>query len=110
MLKKATSKLMLEKLVVTAGGFNKHAGERANEDKRAGLNPQELVELLRASGGDGNGGSLAESGDITDALLDRLMDRSDLEGKEPKGGRLPPIGVGYEMVEERKGGLLNNIE
>ena len=120
MLKRAGSKLMLERLVITHGNFATEsvggagaggsAGAGPASKGGAGLSAQELIQLLRgeAAGDD----SLPQSGVISDADLAAVMDRSDLEGVTPKGkAPLPSRGVGFEVVEDKSGkGLLSTVE
>jgi len=111
MLKRANSKLMLERLVITQGNFQevREAAPRT-AGGAAALSAKELVELLKgdASGDD----SLPQSDVISDADLERLMDRSDLDGSGPPGRGPPPTrGVGFEVVEDKGGkGLLATVE
>jgi ATP-dependent DNA helicase len=120
MLKRAGSKLMLERLVITHGNFATEsvgggaaggsAGAGPASKGGAGLSAQELIQLLRgeAAGDD----SLPQSGVISDDDLKAVMDRSDLEGVTPKGkAPLPSRGVGFEVVEDKSGkGLLSTVE
>eukprot|EP00898_Chlorokybus_atmophyticus_P004705 jgi/Chlat1/5235/Chrsp33S08962 len=104
MLDRAGSKLKLESLVIGKGRFN-----TATVDKSA-LDVTELVELLKGNRDEED--DLPQSGVITEEDLDRLMDRSDLEGKVPSHGLLPSRGQGWEVVDNaNKGkGLLSSIK
>jgi len=107
MLKRAGSKLMLERLVITQGNFQevKEGGGKASS-----LSSSELVALLRGeTAGDED---LPQSGVISDADLEVLMDRRDLDGTWPKGAPPPPArGVGFECVEDKSGkSILSTIE
>jgi ATP-dependent DNA helicase len=105
MLKRAGSKLMLERLVITQGNF-----QELKETKGASLSAGELVELLRgeASGDEG----LPQSGVVSDADLDIILDRRDLTGTLPKGRAPPPLrGIGFEVVEDHSGkSILSTVE
>ena len=105
MLKRAGSKLMLERLVITQGNF-----QEIKEQKASTLSSGELVELLRGdtSGDEG----LPQSGVVSDADLDILMDRRDLTGTLPPGVPPPPLrGVGFEVVEDKSGkSILSTVE
>ena len=56
--------------------------------------------------------SLPQSAVISDADLDAVLDRRDLEGTLPKGAKPPaPRGVGYEFVEDNSSkGILSAVE
>lgn len=113
MLKRANSKLMLERLVITHGNFATDGVSATSSKQQAsgtGLSAQELIQLLKgeAAGDD----SLPQSGVISDKELEVIMDRCDLEGTLPKGKAPPPSrGVGFEVVDDRTGkGLLSTVE
>jgi ATP-dependent DNA helicase len=113
MLAKAASKLMLERLVVSAGGFH----EVATEKQPTQLTAEELMEVIRGipaaalTKNKMSDADIAQSGDISEETLERLFDRSDmLKGHVPKAGALPPCGVGYQtLVEPKAGGLLASV-
>lgn len=100
MLKRANSKLMLERLVITQGNFQE---VREGNSKGASLSASELVELLRGeTSGEAEG--VPQSGPISDADLEVLMDRSDMDGSALKGAPPPPLrGVGFEVVADQSG-------
>ena len=101
MLKKAASKLALEKIVVTNGGFK----QEKNEDKKS-LGADELMALLKGETGAADE-DLPQSANISDADLDVILDRRDLLGEIPPN---PPRGAGWEEVEDRSGmSLLGNV-
>jgi len=101
MLKKAASKLALEKIVVTNGGFK----QEKNEDKKS-LGADELMALLKGETGAADE-DLPQSANISDADLDVILDRRDLLGEIPPN---PARGVGWEEVEDRSGmSLLGNV-
>ena len=100
MLNKATEKLMLEKVVVDAGGFEDRQRQKSKSgDGSSQLNTNELQQLL----GEFKEAPLAaKSQTISDEDLDMIMDRRDMldenEGKMSK----PSEGVGFRVaVEER---------
>lgn len=104
MLKRANSKLMLERLVITQGNFQE---VRETNSKGASLSAHELVELLKgeAAGDD----SLPQSGVISDAALDVLMNRGDLDGTSKVAPQLR--GVGFEVIEDKSGkSILSTVE
>jgi len=105
MLKRAGSKLMLERLVITQGNF-----EEVKDGKGTGMSSTELVNLLRGDSVGEEG--LPQSGVISDADLEVLLDRRDLTGTLPKGTPAPPArGVGFEIVEDKsKGSILSTVE
>ena len=107
MLKRAGSKLMLERLVITQGNFQEV--KEANS-KGSSLSSNELVALLRGETTGDEG--LPQSGVISDADLEVLMDRRDLEGTLPKGQQPPPLrGVGFEVIEDKSGkSILSTVE
>lgn len=97
-LKRASSKLMLEKLIIHSGNF------RMGVEK--GFSANELVSLLKP---ESDGANVPQSGAISDADLELLLDRSDLEGK-PGARVLPLAGVGWEVVEDQSShGLLSAV-
>ena len=101
MLKKAASKLALEKLVVTGGGFKQ---EKTDGDRALGA--EELMALLKGETAPGDE-DLPQSANISDADLDVILDRRDLLGEIPPN---PERGVGWEDVEDRSGmSLLGNV-
>ena len=52
---------------------------------------------------------MPQSAEISDADMNLLLDRSDLEGK-PGARAMPAAGVGYEVVEDQSShGLLSNV-
>jgi ATP-dependent DNA helicase len=106
MLKRAGSKLMLERLVITQGNFQ----EVKSEQKSSSLSAAELVSLLRGEAGSEEG--LPQSGVISDADLECILDRRDLDGTLPRGKAPPPArGVGFEVVEDHSGkSILSTVE
>ena len=115
MLARAGSKLALEKLVITKGNFRQESGKEGAAAAKEGQKPKasgggvstdELIALLRGDVPEDAEG-LPQSTDISDADLDMIMDRRDLLGKAPPN---PPVGPGWEEVEDRSGmSLLGNV-
>jgi len=101
MLKKAASKLALEKLVVTTGGFKQ---DKTDDDRAFGAD--ELMALLKGESAPGDE-DLPQSRNISDTDLEMILDRRDLLGEIPPN---PPRGVGWEEIEDRSGmSLLGNV-
>jgi ATP-dependent DNA helicase len=101
MLKRAASKLALEKLVVTNGQFRQEKGA-----KESNMSADELIQLLRGETG-ANDEDLPQSANISEADLDVILDRRDLLGEIPPN---PPRGAGWEEIEDRSGmSLLGNV-
>ncbi|CAG9461080.1 unnamed protein product [Pedinophyceae sp. YPF-701] len=112
MLSRANSKLLLEKLIIRKGAFldsgtaekqqKKGKGKAGSDDASA-----ELLQLL-AAGGSTSGG-VAESGVVSDEMLEKLMDRTHMTEKRAAPYE-EPRGVGYEVVEQGDGaGLLTSV-
>lgn len=105
MLARAKDKLKLEKIVITKGNFK----QDYDNDKRAvTASKEDIIALLRPDTDAGQ--VLAQSGVLTDEMLVRVCDRSDLlDGF--KGEPLPTIGVGYRVPEVDTGAnLLGEVE
>ena len=107
MLKRAGSKLMLERLVITQGNFQE---VKEGNSKGSSLSSGELVALLRGETAGDEG--LPQSGVISDADLEILLDRRDLAGTAPRGAPPPPMrGVGFEVIEDKSGkSILSTVE
>jgi len=112
MLSRANSKLALEKLVITKGNFRQEVGKECDESVKkpkasgGGVSTDELIALLRGDV-DADADGIPQSMDITDEDLDVILDRRDLIGKAPPN---PPVGPGWEEVEDRSGmSLLGNV-
>lgn len=72
------------------------------------MNADELLELLRA---DYSGDDVPQSGVVSDATLERLLNRSHLELNQSGVLPYPASGVGYEVVvAQDSSGLLSNVE
>ena len=103
-LKRASSKLLLEKLIIHNGNF-RLSGDKAGAS--SGFSATELVSLLKS---DTDGADVPQSAALSEADLELLLDRSDMEGV-PGARVLPPKGVGWEVVEDQAShGLLSSIE
>ena len=98
MLARANSKLKLEKLVITHGGFTDAAGSA----KAGSMRAEDLIALLRGdAGADADEGAEPQSGVISDADLRTIMDRRDMDGTAPRGAAPPPTrGTGFELVDD----------
>ncbi|GHP10928.1 class II histone deacetylase complex subunits 2 and 3 [Pycnococcus provasolii] len=115
MLERANSKLKLMRIVMKKGEFEDKQLKKVADQKEgggaSGMKAEELLEMLKD---DIKQENISQSADITDGMLERLLDRSDLVdgGKTAaKGKDLPTVGVGYEVVEEKDGAsLLANVE
>lgn len=118
MLARARSKMALERLVIKKGAFKDVAnvggsGGADSEAASTGLSAAELLALLKGTSGIGEG-DIVESGEVDEAMLDKLMNRKHLEqSSHGKSAELPypPAGQGYtvDMHEDSKGGMLNSI-
>ena len=101
MLRKAQSKLLLERVVMKKGAFLQ---EKA-EEKRTSMNSDELLDLLQS---DISKDDVAQSGVISDKDLLRLLDRSGLESGKPFKGEM---GKGFEVIPQKDGSsLLKGIQ
>ena len=107
LLARARAKLQLERLVIKKGAFL-HTDDAAGA-AGAAMSKEELLDVLVRDGEGGADVALAESGDLEEATLDRLLDRTHLlEGtKRP----FPDAGRGFEVVHQISGsGLLAGVE
>eukprot|EP00889_Picochlorum_renovo_P002017 jgi/Picre1/29047/NNA_004441.t1 len=101
MLRKANSKLMLERLVIKKGAFID-----LEEKKNTSMNSEDLMEILKA---DVSLDDVPQSREIDDTMLAKILDRNHLGTGQP----LPydETGPGYEVVQQLDGsGLLKGIE
>ncbi|CAL5223570.1 g6105 [Coccomyxa viridis] len=106
LLKRARSKLALERLVIKKGAFLHQEG--VQEDTKTSMKAEELVEILKGED-DRKETDVAQSGVISEEMLEKLLDRTHLE-KHIKAP-YPDVGVGYEMVQANDGsGLLSGVE
>lgn len=117
MLARAQSKMALERLVIKKGAFKEvsssaAAASDADGGASTGLSAGELLELLRGSGGAGDGDT-AESGEVDDAMLDKLLERKHLELTSigpASSVPYPAVGKGYRVVtHEDSSGMLSSI-
>ncbi len=102
MLRRANSKLMLEKLVIKKGAFLD-----VEENKKGSMSAEELLDVLKA---DISLDDVPQSGEVDEKQLDKILNRSHLMGP----GRplpYPEHGTGYEVVTQLEGsGLLQGVE
>ncbi|KAK9839496.1 hypothetical protein WJX81_005727 [Elliptochloris bilobata] len=105
LLRRANSKLALERLVIKKGAFL--PGQEVEEAKATSMSAEELMDLLKADAG---GNDVPQSGVIDDQVLEQLLNRKHLERSKPTP--YPEFGVGYEVVQqlEGSGGLLSGIQ
>eukprot|EP00164_Ancoracysta_twista_P007281 GFYU01010307.1.p1 GENE.GFYU01010307.1~~GFYU01010307.1.p1 ORF type:complete len:752 (-),score=246.86 GFYU01010307.1:90-2345(-) len=111
MLEKANEKRKLEKLVIGHGNFK--GGRSLNAPaKKSGDKTKELLALLKSSEADAEL-DLGTAGIMSDAELERLLDRSDMDGAgESKGtkGKDEGKGRGYEILDgSGPGNYLDNV-
>ena len=100
MLRRANSKLMLERLVIKKGAF------LDVDTNKSSMSSEELLEMLKA---DVTLDDVPQSAEVSDAMMEKILDRTHLS----KGARLPypESGPGYEVVQQLEGsGLLTGIE
>lgn len=104
MLERAASKLKLERLVITKGNFKQEEKEQS-----VSVQATEILDLIGAT--QQEQGVKSESGDdISEAALQKLLDRSDLRDGF-KGRPFPKEGPGFKVVEAEDGrGLLSGVE
>ena len=107
MLRRANDKLKLMRIVMKKGEFEQEQKKEVKDVGQGGVRAEELLDLLKD---DIRQEDVSQSKDISDAMLERLLDRSDLiDGYAGKA--LPPVGEGYEVVEEKdSASLLANVE
>lgn len=101
MLRRASSKLMLERLVIKKGAFLD-----VDSKKSTSMSADELLEVLKA---DISLDDVPQSAEVDDRMLDKILNRDHLA----KGTALPypEIGPGYEVVQQLEGsGLLRGVE
>lgn len=101
MLRKANSKLMLEKLVIKKGAFID-----LEEKKNTSLSSEDLMDILKS---DVSLNDIPQSKEVSKAMLDKILDRRHLIS----GQALPykESGPGYEVVQQLDGsGLLQGVE
>lgn len=101
MLRRANSKLMLERLVIKKGAFID-----VDEKKSSSMSSDELMEVLKT---DISLNDVPQSKEVNDVMLNKILDRDHLL----KGTPLPyaESGPGYEVVQQLEGsGLLQGVE
>ncbi|KAK9815465.1 hypothetical protein WJX72_004092 [[Myrmecia] bisecta] len=102
LLRRANSKLALERLVIKKGAFLPTQQDASSTSMSA----DELLELLKA---DVSNQDEPQSGVVSDKMLGQLLDRKHLA--EAKPCPYPTSGVGYEVVQHFDGaGLLSGIQ
>ena len=120
LLRRANSKLMLERLVIKKGAFidlgdgnGAKDGDGAS-DKKAGntnMGKAELMDILKA---DISLDDVPQSGEVDEDMMDRILDREFLLHSTDGGAMkipYPESGKGYEVVrhEGASGGLMGSI-
>lgn len=104
MLRRANSKLMLEKLVIKKGAFLDVGS--SNEKKSMSMSADELLELLKS---DVSLQDVPQSAEVDNATLNQLLDRTHLLHGKPRP--YSESGPGYEVVQQIEGsGLLQGVE
>jgi ATP-dependent DNA helicase len=117
LLRRANSKLMLERLVIKKGAFIdlSDGGDGADAGGRKASNTNmgksELLEILKA---DITLDDVPQSGEVDEAMMERILDREFLLHVADQGGMkipYPESGKGYEVVrhEGASGGLMGSI-
>jgi ATP-dependent DNA helicase len=112
LLRRANSKMMLERLVIKKGAFID-----LDEDKRSStsMGKSELLDILRA---DISLDDVPQSGEVDESMMDKILDRSFLVAEGDTGGGVearipyPMSGRGYEVVRSEGasgGGLIGSI-
>ncbi|KAG1673281.1 hypothetical protein FOA52_002561 [Chlamydomonas sp. UWO 241] len=105
MLRRAADKMALERLVIKKGAFT--ASASSGGDEASSLSAAELTSLLKC---DVSLDDVPQSGVVSDAQMDRLLDRAWLTNSTacPFG----TSGVGYEVIQRAQNNatLLPNIE
>lgn len=108
MLRRANSKMALERLVIKKGAFlpdlSNNAGNAAKST--AGLSAEELAELLK---NDTSLEDLPQSTAVSDKNMDKLLNRKHME----TGAKMPyeTQGPGWEVVAQLDGsGLLSSVQ
>ena len=97
MLEVAGSKLALDRVVMKQGTFTEGL------QKGSAVDADEILKLMA---NDVSGGGIAQSKDISDEDLDRLMDRSDLEDDGAPPSTIEKTGPGWEVMDARDSSAL----
>ncbi|KAK9806599.1 hypothetical protein WJX73_007101 [Symbiochloris irregularis] len=92
LLKRANSKLALERVVIKKGHFLDPNAER--DGKATNMDSKELLELLRQDHGTKDE---PQSGVLSDKMLATVLDRRHMEKGKP--APYPDSGVGYECID-----------
>lgn len=101
MLTRASSKMALERVVIKKGAFKADDNLRSDPSQESGsMKADELIELLRADY-DSVGG-VSQSGEVSDAMLDRILDRTHVEANAELP--YPAEGMGYSVVSQAASG------
>jgi len=101
MLRRANSKLMLERLVIKKGAFLD-----VDHKKSSSMSADELLEVLKA---DVSLDDVPQSKEVDVEMLEKILDRSHLANGTPLP--YPESGPGYEVVQQLEGsGLLQGVE
>eukprot|EP00798_Chlamydomonas_sp_ICE-L_P024975 gene24975-10636_t len=103
MLKKAASKMALEKLVIKKGAFKELSSYEAGSKAATSMSASELIELLRGVGAKSD---VPQSGVVSDDDLAKLMDRKHLELGSTSACTCDASGVGFERVIGEVGGSM----
>lgn len=99
MLKRANSKLKLEQVIITGGNFKLQEEGGASSS----LSAAELVNLLKQDvAEDGE----PQSGDISDNMLEKVLDRSDMLNKTTNRVEPYTSGIGFEVVDDKSSSTL----
>lgn len=100
MLRRANSKLMLERLVIKKGAF------LDVDTKKSSMSAEELLDVLKA---DISLDDVPQSAEVDNIMLDKILDRTHLTQGAPLP--YPESGPGYEVVQQLEGsGLLQGVE
>lgn len=100
MLRRAASKRALERVVIKRGAFKEVVDDpnASSAGGGAGLSAQELAQMLRQ---DYAMDDVPQSGAVTEATLDALLDRTHLLAPAAEASLpFPAQGVGYEVVQQ----------
>ena len=104
LLQRANEKIVLDRVVMKQGAFREGLQDQR---RNASLSQEELRSLLEQ---DLRRDGVSQSRDISDADLDRVMDRSDLVG-DGDGQGVERVGAGFEIPEMRdSANLLSGVD
>jgi ATP-dependent DNA helicase len=100
MLRRANSKLLLERLVIKKGAF------LDVDTKKSSMSAEELLDVLKA---DVSKNDIPQSAEVDDKMLEKILNRDHLS--HGKTLPYPESGPGYEVVAQLEGsGLLQGVE